>query len=142
MVATPQELEEAYRIRHEIFVEEQRLFPHSDRDEDDTHAIHLIALYRDTIVGTVRVYQRGEGVWYGSRLAVRKPYRGRVGKRLIEKAVETVAHRGAERFLAYVQLPTVAFFKRCGWAPVGGVVEYHGAPHQLMEAGLSKGKRH
>lgn len=136
LVETEEELEEAYRIRHEIFVKEQRLFADSDRDEYDTHAIHIIALFHGEVIGTVRVYEKEKDVWFGSRLAVLETYRGRVGKVLIEKAVETVREKQAKQFKAYVQIANVPFFKRYRWRVVGEVTEYQGVPHQLMEAPL------
>jgi len=136
LVETEEELREAYHIRHEIFVKEQKLFIGSDRDEFDAHAVHIIAFCRDRIIGTVRVYEKEGGVWFGSRLAVLKPYRGRIGKVLIEKAIETVKMRKAKRFMAYVQLPNVHFFRRCRWRSVGGIIQYQAVPHQLMEAQL------
>ena len=135
-VATPQELRAAYKIRHEIFVKEQKLFSRSDRDTYDSQAVHLVALLENEVVGTVRVYERESGVWFGSRLAVCRPFRGRAGGLLVQKAIETVQERGAKQFFAYVQLHTVSFFKRRRWKPVGKPVEYHGKPHQLMEAQL------
>ena len=136
LVETEEELQEAYAIRYEIFVKEQKLFPKSDRDEFDSRAVHIVALCDDRVVGTVRVYEKESAVWLGSRLAVRKLFRGRAGKMLIEKAVETVKKRKAGRFMAYVQQPNVPFFRRHRWRAVGEVVEYEGVPHQLMEAQL------
>jgi len=136
LVETEEELEKAYGIRHEIFVKEQKLFADSDRDEYDTPAIHIIVLFHDEVVGTVRVYEKEKDVWFGSRLAVLEPYRGRVGKVLIEKAVETVRGKQAKQFKAYVQTANVPFFKRCRWRSIGGVIDYQGVPHQLMEAPL------
>ena len=136
LVETEEELQEAYAIRYEIFVKEQKLFPKSDRDEFDLRAIHIVALCGDRVVGTVRVYEKESAVWLGSRLAVRKAFRGRAGKMLIEKAVETVRKKKAGRFVAYVQKTNVPFFRRHRWKSVGEVVEYQGVPHQLMEAQL------
>jgi len=136
LVETEEELREAYSIRHEIFVKEQKLFLGSDRDEFDTHAIHIIAFHRDRVVGVVRVYETENDMWFGSRLAVLKPYRGRIGKVLIEKAIETVKRRKAKRFMAYVQPLNVPFFRHCRWKSVGEIVPYLGVPHQLMEVQL------
>jgi putative N-acetyltransferase (TIGR04045 family) len=136
LVTTQRELREAYHIRHEIFVKEQKLFLTSDRDACDARAIHIVALLHDEVIGTVRVYEEHSGVWFGSRLAVRKPFRGRVGKLLVQKAIETVQERGAKQFCAYVQLHTASFFKRLGWKPAGDPVDYHGKLHQLMKAQL------
>ena len=136
LAETEEELREAYGIRHEIFVKEQKLFLVSDRDEFDAHAVHIIALYRGRVIGAVRVYEKERDVWFGSRLAVLKHYRGRIGKVLIEKAIETVKKRKAKRFMAYVQLPNVPFFRRCRWRSVGEIIQYQGVPHQLMEIQL------
>lgn len=133
---TQRELREAYSIRHEIFVEEQRLFPESDRDACDAGAIHIVAVLHNEVIGTVRVCEGHSGVWYGSRLAVRKPFRGRVGALLVKEAVKTVRARKATKFLAYVQPSAVRFFKRYRWKPIGRPADYHGHPHQLMEAPL------
>ena len=83
LVETEEELERAYSIRHEIFVKEQKFFFKSDRDEFDSNAIHIIAILHDEVVGTVRVYEKEKDVWFGSRLAVLKPFRGRAVKVLI-----------------------------------------------------------
>lgn len=136
IVQTEDELKEAYRIRHEIFVQEQKLFQRSDRDCFDKQAVHIVALMDDEIVGTVRIYESDKDIWYGGRLAVKRGFRGRVGARLIKKAVETVKERKAKRFLAYIQLPSVSFFKRNRWKTAGEITAYHGVPHQLMEAEL------
>ena len=136
LVETDEELEKAYRIRHEIFVKEQELFEGSDRDEFDSRAIHIIALLYGEVIGTVRVYEREENVWFGSRLAVLKHFRGRAGKVLIEKAKEVVKKKKAKRFMAYVQLPNIHFFRRHRWRSVDDVIDYHGTPHQLMETQL------
>jgi putative N-acetyltransferase (TIGR04045 family) len=133
---TEDELKESYRIRQETFVREQQLFKSTDRDDFDKHAVHIVACMGDEIVGTVRVYEQEKGTWYGGRLAVKQGFRGRVGALLIRKAVETVKEKKARRFLAYIQLPSVSFFKRNRWKTVGEVNDYHGTPHQLMEAEL------
>jgi len=105
LVETEEELEKAYTVRHEIFVKEQELFAGSDRDEFDSRAIHIIALLYGEVIGTVRVYEKEENVWFGSRLAVLKPFRGRAGKVLIEKAKEVVKKQKAKKFMANVSLP-------------------------------------
>lgn len=136
LVETEEEMEKAYGVRCEVFVKEQKLFAGSDRDEFDSRAVHIIALLCGEVIGTVRVYEREEHVWFGSRLAVLKPFRGRVGKVLMEKAIEVVNKKKAKRFMAYVQLPNIPFFRRHRWRSVGDVIDFHGAPHQLMETKL------
>lgn len=128
-----EEVLKCFEIREDIFLEEQKIFQASDRDDHDRNAIHIVAVQGEEIVGTVRVYQEGEGIWYGGRLAVLQAHRGRVvGKLLVRKAVEVVKGRNARRFYAYIQDKNVLFFKRLGWIPLGEIRKY-GLPHQLME---------
>jgi putative N-acetyltransferase (TIGR04045 family) len=134
-----EELDEYFRLRHAVFVEEQKIFSGTDVDERDRGAIHIIALKGPdgVMVGGVRCYTAGGGTWYGGRLTAASGYRnGRVGSGLVRFAVETVKSRGCREFLAYVQPRNVNFFKRLDWKPVGEPVEYEGITHQLMEADL------
>lgn len=135
------ELRECYKIRKKVFVEEQKLFKKSDRDKHDAKAVHIAAIQKGRIIGTVRVYQSKEGVWFGGRLAVLKGFRGRAGRLLVERAVETVKKKKAKKFLAYIQVKNAPFFQRCGWSKAGEIFQYHGVPHQLMEADLKKGAK-
>ena len=135
-VKNREELLVSFALRKEVFVEEQKLFKRTDRDRHDKHAIHIIALYNNKIVGTVRVHRDKADIWYGSRLAVLKRFRGKAGKILIQKAVEVVKENGAKQFMAHIQKRNVPLFKRLKWKPVGQIITYHNELHQLMEAKL------
>ena len=52
------------------------------------------------------------------------------------KKKKTVKKKKAKRFMAYVQLPNIPFFRRHRWRSVGDIIDYHGTPHQLMETQL------
>lgn len=135
----PEELERYFRLRHAVFVEEQKIFSGTDVDERDEGAIHIVALKGPdgVMVGGVRCYTTGDDTWYGGRLTAASGYRnGRVGSGLVRFAVETVKSRGCKKFLAYVQPQNVNFFKRLDWKPVGEPLVYEGITHQLMEADL------
>jgi putative N-acetyltransferase (TIGR04045 family) len=133
-----EELLESFALRKKVFVEEQQLFRRTDRDRHDRHAIHIIALSNHTVVGTVRLHQQKDGIWFGSRLAVLKQFRGRVGKLLIQKAVAVAKENGARQFRAHILLRNVPLFKRLRWLPAGPVFVYRGRPHQMMEANLDQ----
>jgi putative N-acetyltransferase (TIGR04045 family) len=139
---TERELEGYFRLRHEVFVKEQKIFSETDVDEYDKEAIHIVAVENSTgkVVGGVRCYKKEGDTWFGSRLSATTGYRnGRVGSNLVRFAVKTVKSRGCMTFLAYIQPQNVKFFERLGWKPVGELVLYHGIPHQLMEADLDSG---
>ncbi len=130
-----------FRIRHRIFVEEQRVIPFTDvddRDRDRT-TIHVVAGRGSVAVGTVRLYRAGAPRrWKGDRLAVLPGHRaGMVGARLVRFAVSTAAAAGGDVMDALVQVQNVAFFERLGWDRAGPPVSYYGLPHQPMTFLLS-----
>lgn len=134
----------ARALRRQVFCEEQRVFPTDDTDEIDRVARTLVALSyvgvaAADVVGTVRIHQPEPGLWWGSRLAVARPYRrhGALGAALIRLAVGTANREGAHRFLAHVQAPNVPLFVHLGWRPLGGEI-LHGLPHERMEADLGR----
>ncbi len=138
-----EELDHYFAIRHSVFVIEQGMFTESDRDEHDRNAIHLIAKDSGTgqVIGAVRCYPNGDGSWYGGRLAVIKDHRhGATGIGLVRKAVSLMAKQGCPRFLAHIQMQNVPYFLRLGWQTIGPPEDYHGLPHQLMEANLNGGR--
>ncbi len=134
---TEKDLNEVFSLRKEVFVEEQQLFNSSDVDKYDDLAIYLIAESPDGIIGTVRVYCEGKDHWVGSRLAVKKGYRGGIaGALLVREAVRLVKSKNGRRFTAKIQIQNVGFFKRLGWTCQGEVFHYMNIPHQLMVANL------
>jgi len=131
------------RIRHQVFVIEQGLFggacggtggDDTDVHDDDPATIHVIGRADETICGTVRLYPIGPGGrWKGDRLAVLAGYRHLgLGAPLVRFAVGTAARLGGREMEAFIQPANVAFFRRLGWRPAGGLVDYAGIPHQRM----------
>lgn len=133
----------AAQLRRHVFCAEQGIFTSDDRDETDLIATPIVALARllgddDHVIGTVRIHPGAiKSEWWGSRLAVSKPYRRQVGlgTSLIRLAVCTAHARGCSRFFAHVQAANVLLFQRLHWHSVQEV-ELHGKLHHLMEADL------
>jgi putative N-acetyltransferase (TIGR04045 family) len=135
-VATPAELSVHLHIRERVFVDEQAIFTHSDRDDRDSDpaTIHVLGFCEGEVAGTVRLYALDEeGIWRGDRLAVLPEYRARhVAGPLVRYAVQTAGERGGRLMRAHVQLANVRFFRRLGWIALGGPADYLGRPHQDM----------
>ena len=143
---TPEEMETHYRIRHEVFVEEQRLFTGADRDtyDDDPDVVHVLAFLNADPVGTVRLFplDRADRLWQGDRLAVLRSARilG-LGRPLVRFAVATAGERGGREMVAHIQLQNVALFERLGWHKNGDVEVYVGVHHQPMAIDLQAARR-
>lgn len=134
---------DAYReLRREIFAQEQGLFPGSDVDEHDAHALPIVATSQiagmpDRVIGVVRIYETLAGTWFGGRLGVRPDFRrfGAVGSALISAAVSTAHFLGCREFLATVQAANVRYFERHHFA-AREALTLCGRPHCLMQAEL------
>jgi predicted GNAT family N-acyltransferase len=158
------ELEGYWKLRTEVFCEEQQVFQGGhDRDAIDNHAIPiicatLIAGMVDEVVGAVRIDEREPRLWYGSRLCVHRQYRkltqlspgvslrnhqpvykgfGALGAGLIYKAVSTANAIGCDKFLADVQEQNEKFFQRLHWQRLGERL-LHGRRHIHMQAELAE----
>ncbi|WP_428486190.1 MSMEG_0567/Sll0786 family nitrogen starvation N-acetyltransferase [Rhodopila sp.] len=132
----------AAALRRQVFCQEQGIFPDDDRDAIDDAAIPLVALsslgiMHEDVVGTVRIHEAEPTVWWGSRLAVSRPYRktGAIGTSLIRLAVGAAHARGCQRFLAHVQSQNAPLFHVLHWATLDETT-VHGHPHHFMQADL------
>jgi putative N-acetyltransferase (TIGR04045 family) len=94
--------------------------------------------HHDAVVGTVRLHEPEPGLWWGSRLAVARPFRrvGGLGAALIKLAVGTAKFHNAQIFLAHVQKQNLQLFQSLNWA-VLDEKNIHGKPHYLMQADIS-----
>lgn len=139
---------QARALRQQVFCREQGLFggeAGSDRDAvDDAPSLRtLVALscrggWHDEVLGTVRIHEAAPGLWWGSRLAVRRAWRGHaaLGSGLVRLAVCSAHALGCREFLADVQSQNVPLFQRLHWQVLDERV-LHGRPHALMRADLA-----
>jgi len=138
----PWQIEAYFRLRREIFADEQGLFAETDRDEQDEYASPIVAQGEiagmpDRVVGVVRIYREADDTWFGGRLGVVRSYRrvGAVGSSLITEAVSTAHAWGCRRFLATVQEANARYFEHHHFRrlhPLSLLCR----PHFLMQADL------
>lgn len=141
---TSDDLDWHHRIRHQVFVEEQRLFDPSDLDRHDGEldAIAVLGRCDGVPAGTVRLFplDPSGSLWQGDRLAVLAEFRTHgVGAPLVRFAVATAGALGGGKMVAHIQLANVAFFERLGWSKGGDVETYVDIPHQPMSIALTRG---
>ncbi len=122
----------AFALRSEVFVDEQAVSPELEFDGLDDGAIHLVALCKDEVAGTLRMLDGGGCVKIG-RLAVRKSLRGGgIGKRLMQAAMAHAAAGGHRKVLLHAQLEVKEFYTGLGFQSEGGVFHEAGIPHVVM----------
>jgi putative N-acetyltransferase (TIGR04045 family) len=135
------ELTEHHRIRHQVFVQEQRIFPGTDVDARDAQpgVLPVLGCYCAMPAGSVRLYELdlAIGLWRGDRLAVLPEFRTHnVGALLVRFAVATAGARGGSEMIAHIQPPNVRFFERLGWLRDGPEETYCGHPHVPVRISL------
>jgi predicted GNAT family N-acyltransferase len=132
---TAQDLEECFRIREEVFIGEQRVPADLERDEDDSKALHFMALADDRSVGTARVVFRDDGAAAKiGRVAVRRSNRGfGIGKLPIAAIEAAPDLRGVDYFLLDAQTHALQFYEGLGYETYGEEFIDAGIPHRHMK---------
>ena len=138
------ELMQALAIREVVFIEEQSVPEDMERDEDDQHAYHLLAMDKGHAIGTGRLVTLTEpppgetGQWGRvGRMAVLQAYRkSGVGSRLLTMLQDEARKRGFAGIMLHAQLTAMEFYKRHGYEPHGAVFEEAGMPHLEMKKKL------
>lgn len=135
-IAKESDIEKVYALRHEVFVNEQNVPPELELDEEDKHAIHIIAIIaveNGTAVGCARVLFGEDGGHIG-RLAVKKSERERgIGKEICLFIIELCRERGYKRVWLNSQLHAVGFYEKLGFSRRGETFFEAGIEHIEME---------
>lgn len=129
------ETEAATRIRFTVFVDEQRVPPDEELDEQDITALHvLVSDESGNPVGTGRLFFPEKGVGRIGRLAVLAEARGKgAGHAAINALLREASARGAYRVILNAQENALPFYEKIGFRPTGQPNIESGIPHQMME---------
>lgn len=126
-VQSREDLEAAWAVRYEVFVEEQNVPIDEEIDDHDLAetTIHALAYIDGTCVGTGRVLLDEPGHVHIGRMAVRKPVRGLgIGVGLInyleKRALEEHGIDGVVTIVLSSQEQAMDFYRRLGYTTVTG----------------------
>lgn len=119
----------ASAIRHEVFVDEQRVPVELELDEFDAISLHVLARDGDTAIGTGRLLPDS----HIGRMAVRRTARGAgIGSLLLQALMQQARQRGDSAVLLHAQCSARGFYERHGYAPEGTVFMDAGIEHIAM----------
>ncbi len=137
LVSSDDELEGAFAVRRQVFVEEQGIPEDVELDEHDREALHMVAKDGDRVIGTARVLFLSAGLAKIERMAVLKPFRrSGIGRRIISFLSEELKNRQIKQVVLHAQYPVVAFYKACGFEEVGSPFWEVGIKHVKMQKEL------
>lgn len=131
------DLEPAFEVRRDVFVDEQGVDEAIEIDGRDPDATHVLAEVDGEPIGTARLREVEPGTGKVERVAVRASHRGTgVGRRLMERIERVAADRGLDRLELHSQTRVEGFYERLGYVTVSEQFEEAGIPHVEMEKGL------
>jgi predicted GNAT family N-acyltransferase len=122
LITEPNELETAFAIRQQVFVDEQAVDPAEEYDEFEPVSRHFLARLVDgRAVGTAR-WRGTAGGTKLERFAVLADARGQgAGKALVQAVLNDVRAQRADDRPVYLhaQLPAMPLYAGFGFVPVG-----------------------
>jgi len=119
-----------------VFVFEQGVPLADEVDGQDADALHLVAVARGRVVGTVRLFDEGSR-WRLTRMAIDRRQRGLgIGRVLIAHSHARAAREGAAEMVLSAQLGARDFYARQGYEATGGAYLDAGIAHVTMRRSL------
>ncbi|MDQ7826589.1 MAG: GNAT family N-acetyltransferase [Candidatus Eremiobacteraeota bacterium] len=127
------DLSEAFAIRLKVFVDEQGVPDHLERDSDDSGALHMMAYVDGVAAGTARLVATMKGQGKIGRVAVLKEYRGiGLGKLIMEALHREAALQGIETIALDAQVMVIPFYRALGYREQGREFIDCGILHRTM----------
>lgn len=119
------------KIRHQVFVIEQKVPLNEEWDNLDGEAKHFLAFNEQhEAIGTARVLPTGQI----GRMAVLKEYRRYgIGKRILETVYAYHLARGINKLFLHAQVKAIPFYEDSGFVVTGDSFIEAGIEHKTME---------
>ncbi|WP_242927361.1 GNAT family N-acetyltransferase [Pontibacter vulgaris] len=132
-VKSEQDLDAAFNIREQVFVQEQKVPRDAERDQYENIAKHYLATYDGVPCGAARWRQTENGIKL-ERFAVLQNYRNKqVGEQILKAVLEDVKAANPEKEVYLnAQLPAVNFYKRHGFVEEGDMFTECDIKHYKM----------
>jgi|SRR5699024_144091 len=125
-------LDQAYRIRMNVFVDEQNVPAEVELDEHDETAMHFIG-YQDSEAMAASRLRFMNDCGKLERICVLKPFRGQsYGKQLIKTMEETIKQHNYKKATLNAQTHAIAFYESLGYRKISGEFMDAGIPHVTM----------
>jgi predicted GNAT family N-acyltransferase len=126
------DLEDAFYIRRDVFINEQNVPEEEEFDEADMKSHHVVVYSDDRPEATGRLF-KSEKYWIIGRISVLKECRGKqAGKLVVEKLLEKAAELGAEEVHIHAQTHAAGFYGKFGFVAYGDTFPESGIEHISM----------
>lgn len=141
LIETQKQLDTAFEIRKNVFIDEQGTPEEEEYDEFDSlkeDAEHILILDGEHAVGTGR-WRVHDGYGKLERICILPSYRKQgIGNMIVHKLEELAANQGVTKVKLHGQVQAETFYHKLGYKKVSDVFMEDGIPHILMKKALSE----
>lgn len=138
IVESKEELNRAYQVRMNVFVEEQKVPKELEIDEHEDEAIHFVG-YEDSEAIAASRLRFVDSYGKLERICIEKDHRGKShGKEIIKAMEDIVLERGFTKSKLNAQTHAEAFYQHLGYVTISGEFLDAGIPHVTMVKDLSQ----
>ncbi|NCU18430.1 GNAT family N-acetyltransferase [Pallidibacillus pasinlerensis] len=134
-ITNEEELQQAFKIREEVFVKEQGVPLEDEFDEYDQlngNCEHILVYHEGEAVGTGRV-RVVEGGGKLERICILKSYRKLgIGKVIVQGLENIAKEKGLEKVKLHGQTHAEGFYQKLGYETASDEFMEDGIPHYLM----------
>jgi len=134
-ITTDEQLQQAFKIRREVFVDEQGVNADEEYDQYDNLGQvteHILAYYNDEPAGTGRLRVVGD-TGKLERICILKPYRSYgLGKAITAGLEDLAKQRGLHKVKLHGQVQAQPFYEKLGYAAASDIFYEADIPHVLM----------
>ena len=135
------DVQQALRVRVNVFCHEQGVPLSEERDALDDRAVHLLAVGERRVVGTLRLLTAA-GVAKVGRVAVERDWRGRgVASSMLRTALATAREQGCREARLASQTAATGLYSRAGFVVASEEFREAGIPHVWMRMALVPPRR-
>ena len=137
LAASDSELEGAFEVRRQAFVEEQGISEGLVFDDYDGEALHMVVEDGEKVIGTARILFLTANQAKVERMAILEPFRRKgIGRKIISFLDEELRNRQVQLVVLHAQSGVVAFYKSCGFDELGLPFWEAGIKHVKMQKRL------
>ncbi|MGP4041142.1 GNAT family N-acetyltransferase [Gracilibacillus sp. D59] len=132
VVKTDKELQDAYKVRSIVFVEEQGVPEELEIDDLEQEALHFVGYHNDEPVAASRM-RLVDGYAKMERICVLKSQRGRgYGKDILLYMEDKAKEKGMKKSKLNAQIQAEKFYQSLGYETISGKFMDAGIPHVTM----------
>lgn len=126
------DLKECYKIRYEVFVNEQKFDEKIEIDEIDDIAYHILVMLDDTYIATARFFLKDNKFKVG-RLCVLKKYRKyKVGSYMLKEIENKIKELDYNEVHLSSQYQAINFYIKNNYEKISDIYLEEGVEHVMM----------